>query len=114
MLFGYRLRNEPFMQLSRMLLAAGAAVFVASGAAFAAATSDHQGRDWAAGCLGCHQPVGGTIPRLHGQSRDELVAKFRAYRDGRQPGTVMPQLAKGYTDTQIDAIAAWFAMAETR
>jgi len=26
----------------------------------------------------------------------------------------MPQLAKGYTDAQIDAIAAWFATAETR
>jgi cytochrome c553 len=97
-----------------MLLAAIAAVFVAFGAAFAAASGDPQARDWAAGCLGCHQPGGGTIPRLHGQSRDELEAKFRAYRDGRQSGTVMPQLAKGYTDAQIDAIAAWFAMAEKR
>ena len=102
------------MQLSRKLLAAAPAFCVASGAAFAAASGEHQARDWAAGCLGCHQPVGGTIPRLHGQSRNELAAKFRAYRDGRQAGTVMPQLAKGYTDAQIDAIAAWFAMAETR
>jgi len=106
--------NEPSMRLSRMPLSAGAAVFITCGAAFAAASGDHQAREWAAGCLGCHQPVGGTIPRLHGQSREALAAKFRAYRDGRQPGTVMPQLAKGYTDAQIDAIAAWFATAETR
>lgn len=102
------------MRLPRMLLPVGAAVCVACGAPFAAANGDQRARDWAAGCLGCHQPVGGTIPRLHGQSRDELAAKFRAFRDGRQPGTVMPQLAKGYTDAQIDAIAAWFATAQAR
>ena len=102
------------MRLLRMLLPVGAAVFVASSAGFAAANGDHRAREWAAGCLGCHQPVGGTIPRLHGQSRDELATKFRAYRDGRQSGTVMPQLAKGYTDAQIDAIAAWFATAPAR
>jgi cytochrome c553 len=95
-----------------MLTAAGVAVFL--GAASAATNGDHRAREWAAGCLGCHQPAGGTIPRLHGQPRGELAAKFRAFRDGRQPGTVMPQLAKGYTDAQIDAIAAWFAMAEAR
>ena len=101
------------MRLSRML-SAGAATFVIHAAAFAAASGEHHAREWAAGCLGCHQPVGGTIPRLHRQSRDELVTKFRAYRDGRQSGTVMPQLAKGYTDAQIDAIAAWFATAPAR
>ncbi len=102
------------MRLPRMLLPVGAAVWVACGAPFAAANGDQRARDWAAGCLGCHQPAGGTIPRLQGQSRDELAAKFRAFRDGRQPGTVMPQLAKGYTDAQIDAIAGWFATAPAR
>lgn len=101
------------MRLSRML-SAGAAIFVIHVAAFAAASGEHHAREWAAGCLGCHQPVGGAIPRLHGQPREELAAKFRAYRDGRQSGTVMPELAKGYTDAQIDAIAEWFAAAKTR
>jgi len=101
------------MRLSRML-SAGAVVFVTCGATFAAASRDHHAREWAAGCLGCHQPAGGTIPLLHGQSREALAAKFRAYRDGLQSGTVMPQLAKGYTDAQIDAIAEWFAAAKTR
>ena len=31
------------------------------------------------------------------------------FKSGRAPGTVMPQLAKGYTDEQIDLIAGWFA-----
>jgi cytochrome subunit of sulfide dehydrogenase len=102
------------MRLSRMLVLAGAAILVIHDAAFAAASGDHHAREWAAGCLGCHQPAGGTIPLLHGQSREALAAKFRAYRDGLQFGTVMPQLAKGYTDAQIDAIAEWFAAAKTR
>ena len=34
---------------------------------------------------------------------------MRAFRDGQRPATVMHQIAKGYTDPQIDAIAAWFA-----
>jgi cytochrome c553 len=34
---------------------------------------------------------------------------MRAFRDGKRPATVMHQIAKGYTDTQIDAIAAWYA-----
>ena len=97
------------MRLPQMLLCTGAVIFVIHGAAFAAASGEHHAREWAAGCLGCHQPVGGTIPRLHGQSREELAAKFRAYRDGRQSGTVMPQLAKGYTDEQIDLAATFFA-----
>jgi cytochrome c553 len=34
---------------------------------------------------------------------------MRDFRDGRKPGTLMPQLAKGYTDAQIDAMSAFFA-----
>ena len=28
---------------------------------------------------------------------------------GTRPGTIMPQLAKGYTDAQIELVAGWFA-----
>jgi sulfide dehydrogenase cytochrome subunit len=34
---------------------------------------------------------------------------LREFRDGKRSATVMHQLAKGYTDEQIDAIAAYFA-----
>ena len=66
-------------------------------------------RGWAAGCLSCHQPTVRAFPALRGQSRDALVGKMRAFRDGTRDGTVMPQIAKGYTDAQIQAIAGWFA-----
>ncbi|HEY3565313.1 MAG TPA: c-type cytochrome, partial [Casimicrobiaceae bacterium] len=55
------------------------------------------GRALAAGCASCHRPDGTTIPSLDGRSRTELLAKLRAFRDGAQDGTVMPQLARGYT-----------------
>ena len=34
---------------------------------------------------------------------------MRAFRDGKRPATVMHQLAKGYSDAQIDALAGYFA-----
>lgn len=39
----------------------------------------------------------------------EIAGALRAFKAGERPGTVMPQLAKGYTDAEIDALAAWFA-----
>jgi cytochrome c553 len=34
---------------------------------------------------------------------------MRAFRDGTRPATVMHQIAKGYNDAQIDALATWFS-----
>ena len=34
---------------------------------------------------------------------------MRALRDGQRQATVMHQIARGYTDAQIDALAAWFS-----
>ena len=49
------------------------------------------------------------MPRLAGQSASYLTEQLKAFRDGKRPATVMHQLAKGYTDEQITAIAAYFA-----
>ena len=38
-----------------------------------------------------------------------IASQMRALRDGKRPATVMHQIAKGYTDPQIDALAAWFS-----
>ena len=69
-------------------------------------------RDLAASCTGCHGTGGvsaGIIASLAGQSKEDLVAKMQEFKTGRRSGTVMPQLAKGYTDEQIDLVAGWFA-----
>lgn len=54
-------------------------------------------RALAAGCATCHQASVESPPPLGGQSRDALLAKLRGFREGTRSGTVMPQLARGYT-----------------
>lgn len=91
----------------------GLAVLACAAVATVAHAADDAARSLAAGCLGCHQSTANqspTIPSLYGQPRASIAAKLRAFRDGAQAGTIMPQLAKGYDDAQIDAIAGYFAV----
>jgi cytochrome c553 len=46
---------------------------------------------------------------LAGVSKDEIVKKMLDFKAGRKPATIMHQLAKGYSDEQIAAIAGYFA-----
>jgi len=91
-------------------------VFAAAAlAAFPVAAQDVQGRNLAAGCAICHGTGGRSAAKgsalipLAGLPSDQIAAQMRAFRDGKRTATVMHQIAKGYTDTQIDALAAWFA-----
>lgn len=73
-----------------------------------------QARQQAASCAGCHgpdgrAPAGSPIPGLAGRPQAELTERMLAFKAGRRSGTVMPQLARGYSDTDIVAMAAWFA-----
>jgi sulfide dehydrogenase cytochrome subunit len=70
------------------------------------------GRYVAANCANCHGTHGvakGAMPSLAGQKREQIVEQMRAFRDGKRPATLMHQLAKGYTDAQIEAVAEFFA-----
>lgn len=84
-------------------------------AAFAVAAQDSQGRNLAAACAICHGTGGRSVTAdsplipLAGLPRDHIATQMRAFRDGKRPATVMHQIAKGYSDPQIDALAAWFA-----
>jgi cytochrome c553 len=49
------------------------------------------------------------MPSLAGQDAAVIVQRMKEFRDGRRAATVMQQLAKGYTDAQIEAAAAYFA-----
>jgi cytochrome c553 len=46
---------------------------------------------------------------LAGANKDDIVKKMLDFKNGRRPATVMHQIAKGYSDDQIHAIAAYFA-----
>jgi cytochrome c553 len=84
-------------------------------AAAPAAAQDTLGRNLAASCAICHGTDGRPATKdsplipLAGLPRDHIATQMRAFRDGKRPATVMHQLAKGYTDQQIDAMAGWFA-----
>lgn len=84
-------------------------------AALAQATaplSAAQARSLAANCANCHGTAGvsaGAMPSLAGLPASYVVEQMRAFRDGKRPATIMHQLAKGYSDEQIAAIAAYFA-----
>lgn len=69
-------------------------------------------RSLAANCANCHGTNGksaGGIPSLAGQSRANIARAMRDFRDGRRPATIMHQLARGYTEEQIDLLAGFFA-----
>ena len=68
----------------------------------------------AANCANCHgtagrAAAGSALPGLAGLPRDYLVAQMQAFRSGARPATVMHQLAKGFSDAQVEQIAAYFA-----
>ena len=66
----------------------------------------------ASSCTGCHPANAGVetpVPRLVGRSATEIVQQMQAFRSGQQSATVMDRLAKGFSDAEIQAIAAWYA-----
>jgi len=64
-----------------------------------------------AACTGCHPRSGGdpALPQLAGRNATEIVAAMNAFRSAKRPATVMDRIAKGFTDDEIAAIAAWYA-----
>lgn len=70
-----------------------------------------KGKRLFANCSSCHslEPAipESPIPSLTIQTRDTLVTKMREYKAGNRPATIMHQLAKGYTDEEIQSIASY-------
>ena len=68
----------------------------------------------AATCANCHGTLGkavegSAITSLAGLPRDYFVAQMAAFKSGARPATIMHQLSKGYSDAQIEQMAAYFA-----
>ena len=90
-----------------MLRITAAMMLMFAGAAFAA-----DAPFGAASCSGCHpatKSVATSVPRLEGREAAQLAAAMVEFRNGQRPTTVMDRIAKGFTDDEIKAIAAWYA-----
>ena len=70
-------------------------------------------RSLAATCAACHGTQGRSatqeVVALAGLPREHIAAQMRAFRDGSRPGTIMQQIAKGYSDEQIELMADYFS-----
>jgi cytochrome subunit of sulfide dehydrogenase len=62
----------------------------------------------ASSCSGCHAPAINTaIPSLRGLAADQIGAAMLAFRSGQRSATVMDRIARGFSEQEIAAIAAW-------
>lgn len=59
-------------------------------------------------CVNCHNPDETTrIPALKQLSASEISQKLINFKHDNQPATIMPRIAKGYSDQELAAVAAW-------
>jgi cytochrome subunit of sulfide dehydrogenase len=97
--------------MNATLLTVAVAIAVAmSGAPARAASLDAP--PGASSCSGCHAASANVvtpIPRLEGRPAADIVAQMEAFRSGKTPATVMDRLAKGFSEAEVQAIAAWYA-----
>ncbi len=90
-------------------------VFAFAAATLAAMTASARSADpppGAASCSGCHsasQSVATPVPRLNGRDAAQIVTAMTEFRTGKRPTTIMDRIAKGFTDDETKAIAAWLA-----
>lgn len=88
---------------------------ILAGSAFAQAPAPQDAlyvRSLAATCANCHGTAGQAAAGSANASlagRTDIATQMKAFKSGARPATVMHQLAKGYSDAQIEVIAAYFA-----
>ncbi len=71
-------------------------------------------RNLAATCANCHGTNGKPAPDsaiagLAGIEKSKLLQDIKNFKSGVKPATIMQQIAKGYSDEQMDLIASYYA-----
>lgn len=96
------------------LLSTIAAFCLVAAAGTVHAADPNLGRNLAATCANCHgtnghaQP-GSGLDALAGVEKAKILVKLADFKSGVKPASIMHQIAKGYTDEQLDLIATYFA-----
>jgi cytochrome c553 len=91
---------------------AAATIAVLGGTVGAPAAAQGQAAYLAANCANCHGTEGRSavgMPALAGQPKAYLIQQMSDFKAGKRPATIMHQLAKGYTDAQIEQMADYFS-----
>ena len=104
------MKTLPFALTVPGLLAASLTVLSWGGQA--QAMDPLQVRSMAAACFNCHGTQGVAQPgmvSLAGSDKDAMLKKLLDYKAGKLPASIMHQLAKGYTDEQLGALAVYFS-----
>jgi len=95
--------------MNRLLIAAA----LAAAPLAAAAQDSPAARSLAATCANCHGTEGRSVTKevasLAGLPREHIAGQMKAFRDGSRPASVMHQIAKGYSDQQIELLADYFS-----
>jgi sulfide dehydrogenase cytochrome subunit len=63
-------------------------------------------------CTGCHGIGGrsqGYIPSIAGLDKATLLREIRSFRDQKADATIMNRITRGYTETELDAVAGYFS-----
>ena len=87
-------------------------ILALSASALAAAQDPNHIRLLASNCANCHGTDGhtqGGMPGLSGMAKPLFVQHMQDFKSGKRPATIMHQLAKGYTDAEIEGLAAYFS-----
>lgn len=93
----------------------GLALMLGAGVATAADdTARLRTRALAATCAHCHGTDGRAVAGeamvpLAGLPQDHLLSQLMAFRSGQRPATIMHQITKGYSQEQLESLAAYFA-----
>jgi cytochrome subunit of sulfide dehydrogenase len=70
-------------------------------------------RSLAANCAACHgtngNSAGGAVAGLAGLDKDYVINQMKLFKEGKREATLMHQIAKGYTDAEIAALAEYFS-----
>ncbi|HNU10420.1 MAG TPA: cytochrome C [Rubrivivax sp.] len=103
----------------RLVFAAAVLVGAATAQAQGSGSVDPQAkrlytRALAATCAHCHGTdgravEGGASIPLAVQSREHLLGRLLAFRSGARTASVMHQLSRGYSEEQLQELAAYFA-----
>jgi len=92
-----------------VLALTAAAVLYSAGNAMA---NERRGAILANTCFSCHGTDGhssGAMPSIAGKAADYIVDTLMRFRDGSKASTVMVRIAKGFTDEEIQMLAAYFS-----